>query len=110
MYLQVPKDKEREREREIDLGSSHLLVLPSLYRAKLVHVRYGLILPLGLNDTDLWMGEVQVLGGRRSEVIAILVAWCILYPVSCRSTCKCRSHDDDRAYNPPGIVLTYTGH
>lgn len=39
MYLQVPKDKKREGERrEIDLGSSHLLVLPSLYRAELVHV------------------------------------------------------------------------
>lgn len=40
MYLQVPKDKEREREREgeIDLGSSRLLVLPSLYRTELVHV------------------------------------------------------------------------
>lgn len=40
MYLQAPRDKEREgeRESEIDLGSRYLLVLPSLYRAKLVHV------------------------------------------------------------------------
>lgn len=28
--------------------------------------------------------------------------------VSCRSTCKCRSHDDDRAYNPPGINMYWT--
>lgn len=33
----------------------------------------------------------------------------VLYPVEV-PTRKCRSHDDDRAYNPPGIVLTCTGH